>query len=628
MKKVNKYNVLVAVLILLQLINVVNVFVNDKQGRHSDEVWAYGLANSQEGPHIFMDAQTGEMLHENQWMTGQEFKEYLTVSEEERFDYENVIENLKQDTAPPLFSMLLHTVSSIFPGAYSQWYGFAINLVAFVVTQIFMYKLLRRLTGDEKWALLGLALYGFSVGAVSTVIFIRHYMLLTMFGIMTAYFHLSVLENGKEEGKEKRIPAFCGLTVSVLGGALSHYFYIVFLAGLMLMYLIFFCLKKDAKALACYVCATAVPLLVSSLFSNAGQILGFATGIVDSITMTNSKVLEAGAFSGIMGLLSSFFNVPYDIMFDINVNIVLRCIMYDMFGISLTYHIPYWFLHLLYLGVFVFFGIIMMALLVKAKERERIQKGISPKELKGISKRLVDFLAKLYAYLAEIKNGAFFVLAIFVAAAVETYTVIGFAAPFRMDESTNRYLFIIYPVISMLVLILLKWALSKVRIKWRVISQRSARLLAMLVVGMILVTNNVGAQSIWLFPRPEKRENLEKVTKGRDCVLVLTSHWLMTCYAEYLTEADDVFVTSCAEFENYANEIESHSDDEICLIVDVDEFESLVMLDRNCNREDVTIQQVESFYLDYFEKLYSGKTIELVSRDTIFQRNVCIYLIR
>lgn len=627
MKKINKYTVLVAVLILLQLINVVSVFVNDKQGRHSDEVWAYGLANSQEGPHIFMDAQTGEMIHEHQWMKGQDFKEYLTVSSEERFDYGNVIENLKQDTAPPLFSLLLHTVSSIFPGEYSQWYGFAINLVAFVVAQVFMYKLLKKLTGDEKWALLGLALYGFSVGAVSTVIFIRHYMLLTMFGIMTAYFHLAVLENGKEESKEKRIQAFCGLAVSALGGALSHYFYIVFLAGLMLMYLVFFGLKKNAKAVACYVCATAVPLLVSSMFSNAGQILGFATGLVEPITMTSSKVLEAGAFSGIMGLMSAFLNVPYDIMFDINVNIVLRCIMYDMFGISLTYHIPYWFLHLLYLGVFLIFGIVMMALLVKAKEKERIQKGISPKELKGISKRVVDFLARLYGNLAKINNRAFFVLAIFVAAAVETYTVIGFAAPFRMDESTNRYLFIIYPVISVLVLIFLKWILSKVRIKGKTISKSSACLLAMLAIGLILVINNGRAQSIWLFPRPEERKNLEEVTEGRDCVLVLTSHWLLTCYAEYLTESEDVFVTSSAEFENYTDEMKSHSDDEICLIVDVDEFEALVMLERGCNREDVTTQQVEKYYLDYFEQLYSGKAIEFVSCDTIFQRNVCIYMV-
>lgn len=636
--------VITAVIILLQLVNIIYVFENDKQGQHSDELWVYGLANSQNGPHIFMDADTGETIYENEWINGDVFKEYLTVSEDSRFDYGTVISNLKKDTAPPLYCILLHTVSSIFPGEYSAWYGLVINLVAFVVAQIFIYMLVRRLTNDDKWALLAVVLYGFSVGAVSTVIFIRHYMLLTLFGVMTAYYHYMVLCSKTEN---RSYGAYIGLVVSVLGGALSHYFYIVFLAGFALMYLIYMGLKKDFKRLVGYVGSIVLPLFISSLFSNAKSVLGFAAKIEAEVV---SELVEAGAFSGFFGLLSELFNVAYNPMFDSNVNIVLRCIMYDMFGVSIAYHIPYWFLHMLYLCVFVLFGIVMLAVLADRREKERVAKGEAKAAASCLSKenvsgdvqadvkenienrnsfivKLSDKLRKIYNDLAGIRVKPFFAFSLFVAIAVETYIVIGFAKPFMMNESTNRYLFIIYPIISILLLLGIRYLFGKIRIKGRSLREVSVKILAMVAVSLILVVNNAGADSIWLFPRPEGEKRMEDMVAGSDCILVPTSHWLMTCYTEYLMDAEDIFVTDYVSVFEQAEELKRADSEEIFLIMDADQFESIVMLKEQCERSEVSVSQVEEYYMAFFEEVYEGRAIEYVCKDTVFQRNVYVYKI-
>ncbi|MGN0165944.1 MAG: glycosyltransferase family 39 protein, partial [Lachnospiraceae bacterium] len=257
--------IIAATVVLLQILYICYVFVYEKEGQHSDELWGYGLANSYYEPYIFMSADTGETTYENEWVSGQVFNDYITVSEEECFSYGSVISNLKKDTAPPLFSLLLHTVSSFFPEQYSPWFGFAINLVAFGFLQLFLFMLAKKLSDSDFIALLAIILYGFSVGGVSTAIFVRHYMLLTLFAVMTMYFHFMAL---KAEDRREKIIVFSGLVISVAGGALSHYFYIVFLAGFAVLYIIYFLLKKQWKQAGVYATAVFAPLIASTFLSN------------------------------------------------------------------------------------------------------------------------------------------------------------------------------------------------------------------------------------------------------------------------------------------------------------------------------------------------------------------------
>ena len=52
------------------------------------------------------------------------FKDYLTVNKGEEFKLGSVIYNQTHDSHPPLFYLVLHLISSFFPGEFSKWFGF------------------------------------------------------------------------------------------------------------------------------------------------------------------------------------------------------------------------------------------------------------------------------------------------------------------------------------------------------------------------------------------------------------------------------------------------------------------------------------------------------------------------
>ena len=58
-----------------------------------------------------------------------------------------------------------------------------------------MFRLSKKLLGDNKLSLLPPLLYGFSVGGLSTAVYIRMYMMLTFWGILFPYLAVLLLED-------------------------------------------------------------------------------------------------------------------------------------------------------------------------------------------------------------------------------------------------------------------------------------------------------------------------------------------------------------------------------------------------------------------------------------------------
>ena len=67
-------------------------------------------------------------LPERSWRTSKEAQDYVKA-QENRFNYISVYYNQVLDVHPPLFYMLVHTVSSIFNDTFSKYIIFSINLV-------------------------------------------------------------------------------------------------------------------------------------------------------------------------------------------------------------------------------------------------------------------------------------------------------------------------------------------------------------------------------------------------------------------------------------------------------------------------------------------------------------------
>ena len=66
---------------------------------------------------------------DNRWVDTKLYKDYFTVNENNRFSYKGIVEKLSFDVHPPLYYIILHTLSSIYYGSFSKWLGLIINIV-------------------------------------------------------------------------------------------------------------------------------------------------------------------------------------------------------------------------------------------------------------------------------------------------------------------------------------------------------------------------------------------------------------------------------------------------------------------------------------------------------------------
>ena len=135
-------------------------------------------------------------------MDGSEFHRYLTVQPKDRFSYQNIYKNLRVVEHPPLYFMILHTICSFFPNSFNKWYAGALNIVIFMLIYIAIYKLAKRVIGDEILALCATIFWGFSVIGLSTGVFLRLYVLQTLLYLCLAYMFIKIIQENEASKKD------------------------------------------------------------------------------------------------------------------------------------------------------------------------------------------------------------------------------------------------------------------------------------------------------------------------------------------------------------------------------------------------------------------------------------------
>ena len=251
-----KQSIAIVVLIILQVL-VMIYWGMQKNGYHVDEMYSYGLANSYYTPFIQQLEGYGE-----EWITSERIADFLEVTEDDRFAYGSVVYNQTQDVHPPIWYILFHTVCTFSVGVFSKWQGIILNLICFVGIDIILYLLTKRLL-DQKCALLAVFIWGFSIGAINTVTFIRMYALLSAWVMLFLYAH-SLLFSESQLSKNKlsyRNLAF--LMVTTILGTLTQYYFLVFaffVCGLWCLYLL---LRRKWKILIQYACGELLAVLMS-----------------------------------------------------------------------------------------------------------------------------------------------------------------------------------------------------------------------------------------------------------------------------------------------------------------------------------------------------------------------------
>lgn len=179
------------VILILVIAVTTAMYFNDF--RNGDEVLTYSGANSSGNIWMFSVDKI--------WYSGQEIKNFLSVSPENRFDYRSVVSNSLLDSGNNfLYYLFVHTVSSMVPEySFSKWCGFFVNIIFFIGTLLILFKLGKIYLLSKNLSFVVLLLY-LCMNGLRIVTFLRSYQMLIFFTLFLFYRHLLLC--GYMEGKE------------------------------------------------------------------------------------------------------------------------------------------------------------------------------------------------------------------------------------------------------------------------------------------------------------------------------------------------------------------------------------------------------------------------------------------
>ena len=267
-------------LIFLGLGGLMFFYIDKKQGFHEDEIFSYGSSNYKydnvyrsygyaqaDMDYFWKVVWTGSLtnkiskgidffLHKDEyrdsfdetlkkeepiWKTKKDANDYLTLSSENILNFVSVWLNQALDVHPPLFYFGVHLFSIFSLNHFSKYIIFSLNLCFFFIALAGMLKIMRLMRLD-RYKIPAILLYGASIGAISTVMFQRMYMMLTCFAVWYLYYSLKFY---KTERFTKKDAIFYGLII--LGGFLTQYYFCVYAVGVFLFLSLFLWKERPVK---------------------------------------------------------------------------------------------------------------------------------------------------------------------------------------------------------------------------------------------------------------------------------------------------------------------------------------------------------------------------------------------
>ena len=209
---------LVTIGMYLFLIASFVVLIHEKKNLHTDEVLTYILANNTVNDSIQLAPELGKKYTPADTI----WKQMMTVQEGHQFDYGNVWSKQAADVHPPLYYVLIHTICSFFPGQYSKWFAAAVNLVFLLLTLYALRKLTWELTGNAWVVFVCSAFFCISSGVLSSTTFLRMYVMVMFLVTWLTYLFVRGVSN-----RDWRF--YVCVTLTALAGALTHYYFVVYL---------------------------------------------------------------------------------------------------------------------------------------------------------------------------------------------------------------------------------------------------------------------------------------------------------------------------------------------------------------------------------------------------------------
>ncbi len=572
---------LLVFIILVQMVYITYIFGVHKVGYHSDELSHYTFANNYS---VGSETINNGQFVDGEWSDSISLWERITVEPEHRFSYKSVYNNSAADLNPPLQYYILHTICSLFPGTFSKWYGFIINIVSFAVGQVFLYLLVERITrGSKIAAIASVLLYGFSVGALNTTIYLRMYSMATCLAIVFTYFSFVLFENRRNSNNKENYLLLVAIFVSCFMGAYTLHLFLVYAFGITICYTLYYFFSRNWKLFFCHGLSCAIPVLLS--------FLTFPSTATHTFQST-----EVYPYSQAM--------YPQPMQF----RILWYYLTSDLFGIHTS---PWAKPTLVYCG---YAGIVFLFFLIPVCFVFRKEKWF---------KRLID---KIIIFLKETKEKSkyfqFGIVSILFASIFMTYILSCRVSVFLMQWYSDRYMFIMYPAVVVMVISSFYYVFKLI------INKKTVVTCFVLIIALIcIIWSNARNNKVYYFDYPSFGTTFDDLEEDADVVLLLSALWQLNSFTCEIGDTNQYFTTTFKTFESEEYDLKMHRDNPIYLFVDQnyilpDDYERTEL-----DKEIDPLGKYESEVVDYYESLNGVCSVEYVGTDYIFAKEIKIYRI-
>jgi len=226
----------ILILICIQAIITVVHFGLKKECNFLDENFLY----------MYIGGRADRVDHEdsNYFVSGQYYHDYMSITENKRFNFANTYNNVKYGNVhPPLYYYLVNFYNSLFfVNSNSPWSCISLNIILYVFIIIFFYKFVSNLLKNNVSAGVVTILFTCSIGIINVVLYMRMYILCMLFVVLNLYLHQELLKIIRSNSLKKEKYYLILIALCTFLGFMSHYYYLIlsfFLSLLLCIYMLF-----------------------------------------------------------------------------------------------------------------------------------------------------------------------------------------------------------------------------------------------------------------------------------------------------------------------------------------------------------------------------------------------------